>query len=308
MILTVTLNATIDIVVPVNNLKKGMVQRTNSIYMYPGGKGTNVARALSTLGVKVYATGFCGEANYAFMDNFLKTHGVINKFIKVKGENRPCILITEKNNETIINSESSFNITKNNINNFISEIKKLSKICKFAVLSGSLPICLPENFYEITIKKMENSYTLLDTSSTYLKNGIKASPDVIKLNIDELQKTFDIKLKTRNSFKNFIFSLSKKYKISTIIITLNEKGAILYDSQNFYYFKPPQVKNFISPVGSGDAFSAGFIYGTSKGMDKVYSIKLAMACSAANLMHYGSCFFKKKEIDKFLNRIKICKY
>jgi len=149
---------------------------------------------------------------------------------------------------------------------------------------------------------------LLDTYSSYLKKGIKASPDAIKLNIDELRKTFNIKFKTKNSLKNFILSIISKYKISTIIITLNEKGALLFDEKNFYYFSPFKIKNFLSPVGSGDAFSAGFIYGLSKGNDKIYSTKLAMACSGANLMHYGSCFFKKEEIFKFLNKIKFRKY
>jgi fructose-1-phosphate kinase PfkB-like protein len=61
-------------------------------------------------------------------------------------------------------------------------------------------------------------------------------------------------------------------------------------------------------VGSGDAFTAGFLFGLSNKKDKIYSIKLGMACSAANLMHYGSCFIKKNEIYQFLPKIQFTKY
>ncbi len=313
MILTVTLNATTDLVININNLTKGKVLRTNSIFSYPGGKGTNVARALSELGAKVYATGFCGDKNYNAMNNFLKKYNIINKFIKSKGENRYCVLITEKENknETIINSESNFHISKNDIKIFFLTVKKLSNICKYTVLSGSLPLCLPDNFYELIIKNIKNfTYILLDTSYVYLKKGIRAAPDVIKLNIEELQNTFNIRFKTKNSLKKFISFLSEKHNISTMLITLNEKGAILYDKTNFYYFKPHflKVKNILSPVGCGDAFSAGFIFGISQNKDKIYSTKLAMACAAANLSHTGSCFIKKDEIYYFLTKIKYKKY
>ncbi len=163
MILTITLNATIDIVVPIDNMEKGKVLRTKSIYFYPGGKGTNVARALSELKAKVYATGFCGDKNFNLMDEFLKKHKVINKFIKVKGENRPCVLITEtkKRNETIINSESSLIITRDNVNDFMNTTKKLTPKCKYTILSGSLPVCLPSNFYESLIRKIKLLFCLI---------------------------------------------------------------------------------------------------------------------------------------------------
>ena len=60
MIATVTLNPTIDIVAPVDSLKKGSVMRTKAVYSYPGGKGTNVARALASLGARAISVGFVG--------------------------------------------------------------------------------------------------------------------------------------------------------------------------------------------------------------------------------------------------------
>lgn len=311
MILTVTLNATVDIVCPVKFFMRNKVFRTPIIYSYPGGKGTNVARALSILGDKIIATGFCGEKNFKEMDELLKNFKIKNEFISIKGENRPCILITEikGKKETIINSESTFTITEKDKKNFFNKIEALAKKCKYTVISGSLPRNLPENFYAEIINKIKNfSCVLLDTSSVYLKNAIKSSPNIIKLNIEELKKTFDINFKTKIQFKNFISTLSKKYNIKIIIITLNEKGSILFDSNNFYFFKSIKTKNLISPVGSGDAFSAGFIHGIAKGKDLFFSTKLAIACATVNLMHLGSCFINKKDVFQLIKKVCFIRY
>ena len=60
MILTVTLNAAIDRTVAVPNFRLGRRHRAVESRTVAGGKGINVARALSLLGRPVIATGFEG--------------------------------------------------------------------------------------------------------------------------------------------------------------------------------------------------------------------------------------------------------
>ncbi len=121
MILTVTLNSTIDIVIPVDTLNPGTVSRTKAIYTYPGGKATNVARALKELGSVPYATGFVGIRDSRETEHFLKHHGVESSYIPCTGSNRICLLITETKGaprETVINSESDIDISKKEIQAF----------------------------------------------------------------------------------------------------------------------------------------------------------------------------------------------
>ena len=58
MIYTVTLNPAIDYVVGVKDIKTGAVNRTSEEQVFFGGKGINVSRVLSELGIKSVATGF----------------------------------------------------------------------------------------------------------------------------------------------------------------------------------------------------------------------------------------------------------
>lgn len=312
MIATVTLNPTIDIVAPVKNFNKGSVLRTKTIYAYPGGKGTNVARAIAELGGESCATGFVGIRDARETEHFLRHHGVEADLVPCTGSNRICLLITEttkSGRETVINSESDIDISKKETTALMKKLAGLSKKCSHMVFSGSLPLGLPADFYEKAIRAVRaDADVILDTSSKWLYHGVKASPHVIKQNINELECAFGKKLSSPSALKAFIKKLSAQNNIPVIITTMNEKGSLLYSGDAFVFFPTIPVKNNISPVGCGDAYSAGLAYGLSKGYDSLRACRLGVAAAAANLSHLGSCFMDKKDVFDLLKKVKEEKY
>jgi tagatose 6-phosphate kinase len=308
MIAAVTLNPTIDIVAPVKNLVKGSVLRTKAIYSYPGGKGTNVARALVSLGARASSCGFTGIRDSRETEHFLKHYGVEPDLVSCTGSNRICLLITETSGagtETVINSESDIDISKKDAAVLMEKLGATAKKCTHMVFSGSLPLSLPENFYEKAIRAVRSdTRVILDTSSRYLFHGVKAAPHFIKQNIHELESAFGKKLGSPAVLKTFIKKLSAKHSIPVIITTMNEKGSLLYDSGKFIFYPAVRVKDCISPVGCGDAFSAGLAYALSKGLDAAAGCRYGAAAAAANLGRLGSCFFTKKEVSGFLKLVK----
>lgn len=308
MILTVNLNSTVDIAAPVLSIRPGTVSRVKNITSYPGGKATNAARAAAAIGAKVFTTGFCGSREKALMENFLASHRVASAFVAVSGTNRQCILLTEtdKSRETVINSESNLRVSVAQSTKLLGIVKKKSAGCSYAVLSGSLPLCLPDNYYAHVIKAINpRCKVVLDTSSKYLKEGIKARPAIIKQNLHELESAFNVKLRSKGAIKKFIMALSNKYCLETVIVTMDHKGSVAY-AEGFFYFVPAlAAKNIVSPVGSGDAFSAGLVYGLSKGKGLKEGLCWANACARANLFKLGSCFITGKEVKKYLKDVKI---
>lgn len=319
MIVAVTLNPTTDFVAPVDSLVPGKIQRSENIFSYPAGKGTNTARALAALGAGVKATGFSGNTDLQKMNSFMKKYGIKSDFICVPGYNRICLLISGKKQETVINSESNLVISAKNRAALLKNLKKLSLKTHLFVFSGSLPLSVPASFYASCIRAVkDNSTIILDTSGRFLSEGIKAGPHILKVNIHELESAFGVNLKAvvgtslpaaaagtapaevaravQTGFKYFICALSKKYRIKTIIVTLGSKGSVLFDNGVFHYIKPVKVKGAVSPVGCGDAYSAGLAYGIEKSLNMVDCCGLGSACAAANLKHKGACFFSKKEV------------
>ena len=64
MILTVTMNPSIDISYPLEELKIDTVNRVVEVSKTAGGKGLNVTRVLAEIGDNVAATGLIGGTNY----------------------------------------------------------------------------------------------------------------------------------------------------------------------------------------------------------------------------------------------------
>src|SRR5512136_1536201 len=95
MILTVTLNVSIDRAYRVDELKPGDVMRVRECICTAGGKGLNVIRVAKIAGADVLATGFTGGHAGAFVREQLDQNGIPNDFVAVKGETRSCINIIE---------------------------------------------------------------------------------------------------------------------------------------------------------------------------------------------------------------------
>ena len=69
MILTVTLNPSVDISYPLETLKIDTVNRVKDVSKTAGGKGLNVTRVLYESGDKVTATGFLGGKIGEFIES-----------------------------------------------------------------------------------------------------------------------------------------------------------------------------------------------------------------------------------------------
>ena len=84
VIYTVTFSPTLDFVVGVNHFRTGVINRTTSENVYPGGKGVNVSIALKNFGYENTALGFTAGFTGAEIKRLLHGIGVQNNFINVE--------------------------------------------------------------------------------------------------------------------------------------------------------------------------------------------------------------------------------
>jgi len=95
VILTVTANPAVDIVYFVDKFEMGEVSRPLNMTYTAGGKGLNVARVASILGIKTAARGFVGGYNGEFITSEIEKLGIKNLFTQITGETRKCINISD---------------------------------------------------------------------------------------------------------------------------------------------------------------------------------------------------------------------
>ncbi len=93
MIVTVTLNPTIDQTLVLERFTAGDTLRVKSSRFDPGGKGINVSRVVRELGGESVAMGFAPGSLGRYIEQTLKARGVQCDFVHTKGETRTNITV-----------------------------------------------------------------------------------------------------------------------------------------------------------------------------------------------------------------------
>lgn len=306
MILTVTLNPSVDRRYNVEDFEKGGVFRSKETQYTPGGKGINVSKVLSLLGEKPLATGFLGGRAGEYIGESLNALNIENDFVNIDGETRSCIAIISGNSQTEV-LEAGPSINEDELESFFNNYRKQVKKCKFISISGSLPKGLPLDTYKklIEIAKEEGRDVLLDSSGQALKLAIEASPFLIKPNEDEIQSLLGKKLKGEGDIILAGRELLEK-GIKIVIVSLGEKGSLVFHKSDVYKVEVPEIE-LVSPVGSGDSMIAGFAAGLSRDYNLEETIKLAAACGTLNAMEKETGYIDPSKLDSMMEKIKVKK-
>lgn len=139
MLLTVTMNPSVDISYRLNHLTIDDVNRTNEVSKTVGGKGLNVARVAKQTGLEVAATGIIGGYLGGYITELLEEVATRHEFFKIIQESRDCIAVIYKGNQTKI-LESGPTISKEEEVKFLEHFEVLVKSGQYTLItmSGSL--------------------------------------------------------------------------------------------------------------------------------------------------------------------------
>jgi len=308
MILTVTLNTSIDKVYVVENFRIGDIIRVKEATYTPGGKGLNVAKVLSTLGKEVLATGLAGGFSGRFIESELGKLGIPHKFIKVNGETRSCINIIDENSciQTELLEPGPW-ISLDELSQFIELFETLVQNSDVVTLSGSLPRGLHDDTYKvlISIAKEKGKKVILDTSGMALKEGLSVFPTVIKPNIKEAEGVLGKRVESISEAAAAAKELTA-LGAGMAAVSMGAEGVVVADSSTgrIYHAKPPRIFP-VNTVGCGDAMVAGFAAALQRGYDLEATIRMGIAVSAAAALttETGGC--RPDDVNRFINDIKL---
>lgn len=304
MILTITLNPSIDIRYNLAHFNLGEIHRALECEKTAGGKGLNVARVINKLGTDVLTTGFLGGKLGEDLAGKLNNQGIKNDFEKIQGETRNCINILYEQMSTEV-LESGPVILEEEWENFKKKFKNLTEQYKFISASGSLPSGLKSSSYCELIKIAEENGCkfFLDISGQPLKESLAYPPYFIKPNLEELEKL------TGKSLKNMdeIIAEAKKLNssgVNIVAVILGAKGSLIATENKVFIAKIPKVE-ILNTVDCGDSFVAGFITGISKNMPLTEAFKLAIGCSISNALLPGTGSIDIDTVNELMKKIEI---
>ena len=307
MILTATLNPSLDIAYLIKDFRLDTVNRVLEIQKTPGGKGLNVTRVLSQLNEPVLVTGLLGGKLGEYMQERLDDAGVRHDFHKIKGETRNCIAILHDGMQTEL-LEAGPVISEEEYQGFLKHFETIIKEADTVVFSGSLPTGIDSSCYaELTaLCGKENIPVVLDCSGEALEKALQAEvkPAVIKPNTEELGQLLSKEISKDNESLKACLNEDIFKGVEWIVVSLGKDGCFANHNDKFWRVSIPTIK-VVSPVGSGDSTVAGIASGLENGYDDEKLLKHANTLGMLNAMEKKTGFVNMANYDMLFEQITV---
>ena len=290
-----------DMTVKVEELPKlGETIFGNDFYESCGGKGANQAVAVSKLGMKTEMIGMVGKDSQGekLIQN-LNKYGIISDNVIKSDEltGRAIITVDRKgDNNIIVIPGSNFKITKEHIQAKQDVIASSDVV----ILQNEIPSETVE-FSLLKAKELGKITIFNPAPARKLSGEVFKNTDYLILNETEMEEIFEIKFNDEE-YTEKISIKKKEYGIKNIILTLGDKGSILFsEDNNIKKYDVYKVKA-VDTTAAGDSFIGAFTMKICESGNSDEAIKYATAVSAIVVTRQGAqdSIPTREEIEKFI--------
>lgn len=307
MILTITLNPSVDIAYQLDTFHLDTVNRVEKVQKTAGGKGLNVTRVLKQVGEDVVATGFIGGEIGSYVKKQLTRNDIKNSFVEIGNETRNCIAVLHDGQQTEI-LEQGPTIQEHEALNFIEHLEIILNNVEVVVISGSLPKGLASNYYVeiVELCKQCDVAVVLDCSGEALKKVLESQqkPTVIKPNTEELSQLIGKNITDDIQELKSVLSGQLFQGIEWIVVSLGAKGAFAKHNDKFYRVKIPKI-NVVNPVGSGDSTVAGIAASLAHALPDVVLLKNANVLGMLNAQEEQTGYVNLEHSEVLYSQIEV---
>ncbi|PKW09387.1 1-phosphofructokinase [Streptomyces sp. 1222.5] len=294
MILTVTPNPSLDRSYEVLALKRGEVIRAETERTDPGGKGVNVSRAVAATGWRTVAVLPLGGAPGALVAELLDAQGIEVAPVPIAGATRSNIALAESDGVlTKINAPGP-DLSAAEQELLLETVREQSRDADWIACCGSLPGGLAPSWYADVVMRAHagGARIALDTSGRALLEALRARPDVVKPNAEELARAVGRPLATVGDALKAAEEL-RTMGAGAVLASLGADGQLLVEETGAW-FGNARVAAVRSNVGAGDSSLAGFLVAGGTGPEALAS---AVAHGAAAVQLPGSVMPTPADLD-----------
>lgn len=265
MIVTLTLNPSLDRTLEVGRLRRGAVQRAAQVRLDPGGKGVNVTRALLANGVDSRAVIPCGGPDGDELVRLLAAEAVAVVAVPIRGHTRSNVAVAEADGTVTKINEPGAALSDGEFEAVAATVQRHAGPGGWVVLCGSLPPGLPADAYARLTRRFAAAgvRVAVDTSGPALPAAAAAGPDLLKPNREELADAAGAVLGDLGDVAAAAGRL-REAGAGAVLVSLGADGALLVDGDGVRLARAAPVLAR-STVGAGDALLAGFLAAGARG-------------------------------------------
>jgi 1-phosphofructokinase family hexose kinase len=305
LILTVTINPSVDRNIEVDRLvfedRAYILSRSDSA----GGRGMNASRVLHSFGAKTLAIVTSGGVNGPRLEKLAAKSGFPVKVVPIHNEIRVNLTITDKQGLAMRLNERGPKITP-------EELKRLEKVvanrlesASWLMLCGSIPPGVSSDFYTklIRMAREHKVKTMLDTDGDALLHGIEASPTIVSPNQPEAERLLNRALITRAQFLEAATRI-KAMGAEAVMLSLGGRGVVAVNENQLLEVIPPR-SDAVSPLGAGDALAAAYVWAATKKKDFAECVRWAVAAGTASAMQPGLVFASLEQTKEVYKSVEV---
>lgn len=280
MIITVTLNPSLDRTMLVHSLVRGEVLRADATRDDPGGKGVNVARALAADGEQPCAVLPAGGSIGKALVAQLAEAGVQVESVPIQGATRTNITVAEPDGTTTKLNEPGPYLSGDEIDALLDAVRNLASSGDWVVIGGSLPPGVEPAVVPLFVEAAHASgaKVALDTSGPALRAGLAERPDLVKPNREELAEAVGRDVATLADVVAACRVLLADGAVR-VLCSLGPDGAVYADAEEALHAVAP-VTDVRNTVGAGDALLAGYLRAAGRGPSSGLRTGVAWATAA----------------------------
>jgi ribokinase len=259
------------------------------------GVGYNIVKALKTLGDSPLYFSIIGNDMYKeIILNELEKDKISSDYVLplLKNTVQSGILYDENKRKIILDLKN------------IQEIKYPIDMLKNLIDKIDIGIICNINFSRDFLKVLKDNgkiiatdvHVLSDINDNYNNDYIKYADILFLSNEKFIGKENDM-----------IMQLSKEYNHEVIVVTMGEKGLLLYlkEKKEIKHFSAAKTRKVVNTIGAGDALFSCFIHYYHKTKDPYYSIQLAALFASYKIGESGGAkgFLTEEELEKLSKEV-----
>lgn len=304
MILTVCLSPCIDVNLEVESLNVGKSHKIISKRVFFTGKAINVAIGLARLKADSFATGFMYEENGHQFEQELHREGVTYKFVWNEGRVRENYKFIDHKSMLTEIDDVSQEVNAKKQEDLIKLVEQLAPSCEAVVICGGLAKGMTPDYYAKILSVIpQNVKKVVDTEGERLLESLKYQIDLVKPNLEELERTLQRSIKTQDemlSACNELIALGAK----RVLLSLGKGGAIITDGCNNYFCQSRNVA-MNSTVGAGDGMVAAATQALASGAPLDEILRRGVAAGTAAVTTPDSISFIKDKYEEILSSLQV---
>ena len=301
-VVTLTLNPALDMSTAVDHVVVNRKLRCDTRTFDPGGGGINVARVLHELEVPALALWTRGGPSGTRLEALLDEAGIEHRAIPIERETRDAVMVVERSS----GNQYRFNfpgprLSEGELEACLEHVTNLDEGLGYLVLSGSLPLGAPGDFYaQLARAAPEGCKVILDTSDAALHGGLEGPIYMIKPNVGELSRLAGQEIEGEPDIRDVARSFIEQSGVEVVVTSLGPAGASATTADDHWHVIAPSVQTR-SAVGAGDSMVGGIVAGLAREWSLHDAIRLGVAAGTAAVKTEGTQLCRRADVERLFD-------